>query len=475
MKKNRFLAMTVATVLLLGQTAYGVTESTEYEQFERLSGYAANLYIDDSVSTEGIMEEALRIVMKDNPELMNELIKAGFRSLDEYTEFYTKEEYELFQKNLNHIVYGIGVVIQQQNGYVTVMSCTEGGGAAAAGVQSGDKISKVNGTDVKGMSVDKVQDLVVGENGTEVTVTFLRGEQEFERTITRGAVKGTTVGGEILPGNIGYISIINFAQDTEFEFADVLQDFDEAGVTDIILDLRDNPGGYLGAAVNIASLIVPEGVIVDTVYRDERENSTAYSYLKNPKYKFTVLINENTASAAEVLASAISESEVGILVGDVSYGKGVIQQMFEIWDGCAFKITTGRYFTRNGHDINGNGIEPDEYVYNTTKRIDIEKYSKFDYKTKPTVGDSSSNVFAAKERMKLMGYYTGEVNDVFDPEFKDAVEAFQAENDLFPYGVLDVSTQAGMENVFYKLEELVDEQLFYAYEYFGGKRADLIQ
>ncbi len=475
MRKNMLLSLFLASLMLSAQAVFAETESEEYEKFERISSYAANLYIDENVTTETIMEEALRIVMKDKPELMNELIKAGFQSLDEYTEFYTKEEYELFEKNLNHIVYGIGVIIQQLDDYVTIMSCTEGGGAAAAGVQSGDKIAKVDGVDVKGQSVDKVQDLVVGELGTEVTITFLRGGQEFERTITRQEVKGTTVAGEILEGNIGYIAIVNFASETANEFVKVLEEFDASGVTDIILDLRDNPGGYLGAAVDIASVTVPEGVIVDTVYRDERNNSTAYSYLKEPKYKFAVLINENTASAAEVLASAIGDSGIGILVGDRSYGKGVIQQMFEIWDGCAFKVTTGRYFTRNGYDINGNGIEPNEYVDNTTKRIDITKYSTFDYQTKPSVGETSPNVLAAKERLKILGYYTGSVNDNFDEAFREAVTAFQATNGLFPYGVLDVSTQATMENVFYKLEELVDNQLFYAYEYFGGNRADLME
>lgn len=147
--------------------------------------------------------------------------------------------------------------------------------------------------------------------------------------------------------------------------------------------------------------------------------------------------------------------------------------MYEIWDGCAFKITTGRYFTRNGHDIHGNGIEPDDYVDNPTTQIDITKYSTFDYRSKPHTGDTSENVRAAKERLRIMGYYTGSADDKFDSVFESAVTEFQAQNGLFPYGVLDIATQVKMENIFYKLRVVEDEQLYTAYEYFGGNREDL--
>lgn len=473
MKRRKFISLVLAGMMLFAKPVFAETESTEYDMYERIMNYAANLYIEENADPDTMMEEALRNVMKDNPELMNQLIKAGFQSLDEYTEFYTKEEYELFNKNLNHIVYGIGVIIQQVGDYVTVMKCVEGGGAEAAGMQEGDKIIRVDGTDVKGQSVEKVQDLVVGDLGTDVTVTILRDDKEIDYSITRAEVNGATVGSVILDGNIGYIEITNFAVKTADEFADAIAEFDKAGVENIILDLRDNPGGYLDAAILIAGVLVPKGDIVKTVYRNSYENEVYSSKQENAHYKLAVLVNENTASAAEVLASAIQDSGVGILIGDKTYGKGVIQQMYEIWDGCAFKITTGKYYTRNGKDINGNGIEPDEYIDNETRRIDITRYSVFDYKTKPAAGETSPNVVAAKERLRLLGYYSGEVNDKFDDGLYSAVYRFQAENELYPYGVLDISTQVKMENMFYKLEEIVDRQLEYAYTYFGGNADSL--
>lgn len=471
--KKRILALILAGMTLFTSVVAAETISYGYDNFERLSSYGANLYIDESVTADYLMNEALKKVINENPELEVELIKAAFSSLDEYSEYYTKEEYELFKKNIDKIVYGIGVIIQQQDDYVTVMSCVDDGGAKAAGVLAGDKIAKVNGVDVKGASVDKVQDLIVGELGTQVTVTFLREGKELEFVITRKEVRGQTVAGEILEGKIGYIAIINFAQNTAEEFAKILWQFDQAGVSNIILDLRNNPGGYLEPAITIAQMTVPQGTIVKTAYRDGISSGEVVSKLVNPRFKFCVLINQNTASAAEVLASAMGESGVGHLAGEISYGKGVIQSMFTLPDGSAFKITTGRYFTRNGHDINGNGIEPHEYVNNSTKPVDLTMFHTFDYKTKPHIGAVSTNVRAAKERLKIMGYYAGSINDTFDPEFHDVIYKFQKENGLGAYGVLDIATQVKMENIFYKIEVEQDDQLRYAYEYFGGNPDDL--
>lgn len=473
MKKTRLISVFLLVAVLFSQPAFAEYAEDGYDVFERLSSFAANLYIDETVTTDDVMQGALRTVLKDKPELVNDLIKAGFQSLDEYCEYYTAEEYELFRKNLDHIVYGIGVVIQQIDDYVTVMSVVPGSGAESEGVMPGDKISKVDGVSAKGLSVDKVQDMVVGELGTMVTVTFIREGMEFDRQIMRQEVHGTTVGGSILEDKIGYIAITNFAENTASEFSELLWEFDAAGVTKIILDLRNNPGGYLNSAIDIARLIVPEGVIVSTVYREEINNESIRSDLKDSKYEFCVLINKNTASAAEVLASALSESGAGFLVGEQSYGKGVIQSMFQMTDGTAFKITTGKYFTRNGNDINGGGIEPNEYVENEVRPIDLSKYKTFDYKTKSTVGEVSQNVQAAKERLKILGYYHGGINDSFDAELAVAIADFQADSQLYPYGVLDISTQVKIENTFYKIQEEIDSQLIYAYEYFGGNREAL--
>lgn len=469
---KRILAALTAVFILLSQPVFADGD-LEYLKIEQILNYASNLYIDDSVTSDELMGSALKTLLEKNPELATELIKAGFENLDEYCEFYTADEYELFNKNINHIVYGIGVIIQQTGDYITVMKVLDDGAAASAGVMVGDKIVAVDSVNAVGESIDKVQDMIVGELNTEVNVTFLRDGREFTYTMIRGEVRGETAAYAILEGNIGYIVIANFSEGTDDEVYEILEKLDSEGVKNIILDLRDNPGGYLDSAVNIASLFVPEGVIVSTVYRSEWENETFYSKLTNPKYKLAVLVNENTASAAEVLSSAIQESGVGILIGKKTYGKGVIQQMYEIWDGCAFKITTGKYFTRNGKDINGDGITPDKAIENTTRKIDLSRYTKFDYTQKPSVGVNSQNTKAAKERLRILGYYQGETDDYFDNALFDAVCDFQEESELFPYGVLDISTQKKLEETFSELQEIVDNQIVEAYGYFGGKADDL--
>ncbi len=470
MRKKLYALILSASMLIpsLSQAA-----SVEYNTFDKLMNYAAQLYIDQDISVEELKEEAVSKLLEEHPELLDQLLKAGFSSLDQYSEFFTGEEFLDYMNDLNHTFYGIGVTIQKNGEYVEVVNCLDGGSAKEAGLAIGDKIYAVDGESAVGKTLSDVQKMITGELNTTVNVTVLRGDAEKSFTMTRKPVSADTVAHTVLEGNIGYITIINFAEKTDTEFANVLKDLDEQGVTEIILDLRDNPGGYLISAVNIAKMIVPEGVIVQTMFRQEEKNETFYSELKNPKYRFAVLVNQNTASAAEVLAGAMQDSKIGYLIGDTTYGKAVLQEMFQLSHG-GFKITTGHYLTRDGHEINKIGIDPDEQVMNTTQKVNMSRFTPFDYKIKWKVGEESDSVLAAKERLRLMGYYQGSMDTYFDTELESAVNQFQADTELYPYGVLDISTQVRIENEFYKREELVDNQLYTAYEYFGGDRQVLI-
>ena len=470
MRKKLYALILSASMLIpsLSQAA-----SVEYNTFDKLMNYAAQLYIDQDISVEDLKEEAISKLLEEHPELLDQLLKAGFSSLDQYSEFFTGEEFLDYVNDLNHTFYGIGVTIQKNGEYVEVVNCMEGGSAREAGLAIGDKIYAVDGESAVGKTLSDVQKMITGELNTTVNVTVLRGDAEKSFTLTRKPVSADTVAHTVLEGNIGYITIINFAEKTDTEFANALKDLDEQGVTKIILDLRDNPGGYLISEVNIAKMIVPEGVIVQTMFRQEEKNETFYSELKDPKYQFAVLVNQNTASAAEVLAGAMQDSKIGYLIGDTTYGKAVIQEMFQLSNG-GFKITTGHYLTRDGHEINKIGIDPDEQVMNTTQKVNMARFTPFDYKIKWKVGEESDSVLAAKERLRLMGYYQGSMDTYFDTELESAVNQFQADTELYPYGVLDISTQVRIENEFYKREELVDNQLYTAYEYFGGDRQTLI-
>ncbi len=468
--KRLAAASLIASMLFGGNVFAAEVQKTDtaYDYFTKLMTYASELYIDENVSADEIIKKAIENALEENPDMVTKLLKAGFSSLDEYTEYYTPQEYVDFINNMNHTFYGIGVIIQKKDKYVEITNCLDDGSAIEAGMEPGDKIIGVDGNDVTGKPLDVVQTMVTGELDTEVTVTVLRGEQQLSFTLKRRPVSQNTVNYGVLEGKIGYIDIINFAKNTDSEFEKALEYMDGEGVTDIILDLRDNPGGYLVPAVNMAEKIVPEGVIVQTMFRDENQNQTYYSSLKDPKYKFAVLVNENTASAAEVLSGAMKDSKIGYLIGQTTYGKAVIQDMFTLREG-AFKITTGHYLTRDGHEINKIGIEPDEFVANSEKRVNMANYTPFDYKIKWKVGDTGDSVKAAKERLRRMGYYTGSVDNEFNADLEKAINDYQEKAGLFPYGVLDISTQVAIENEFYKTQkDIADNQLKAAYSYFGG-------
>lgn len=444
----------------------------DYDYFVKLMTSVSALYIDEDISADEVIEKALKKAVEENPEILEKLLKAGFSSLDEYSEYYTPDEFQDYINNINHTFYGIGVVIQKKGDYVEITNCMEDGSAYAAGVKQGDKIFRVDGVEAVGKTIDEVQGMVTGELDSEVSLTVLREEKELTFALKRRPVSNLTVSWAVFENKIGYIRIINFAEKTDAEFAEALAEMDKEGVTDIILDLRSNPGGYLISAVNAAKLIVPEGIIVQTMYRQDDKNETFYSELKDVKYKFNVLVDQNTASAAEILAGAMQDSGVGTLIGETTYGKAVIQEMYRLKDG-GFKLTTGHYLTRDGHEINKKGIEPDEYVINTKQRVDMSKYTPFDYKIKWKVGESSESVKAAKERLRGLGYYTGSVDEYFDTELEKSITDFQAAMELYPYGVLDISTQVRIENEFYKTDEIVDNQFEKAYTMFGGKIEDL--
>ena len=183
-----------------------------------------------------------------------------------------------------------------------------------------------------------------------------------------------------------------------------------------------------------------------------------------------MLVNEYTASAAEILAGALQDSGAGKLIGTKTYGKGVIQGTFSLTNGSVFKLTTGHYLTRNGTAINGVGLTPDIPTENVLKPIDIKQYTSFEFNNKLKIGDTGKSVKAAKEKLYYLGYYNGEINDVFDEVLEKAIKDFQEQTDLYSYGVLDITTQSKIDKEFSKLETLVDEQLNKAYELFTGEK-----
>lgn len=470
---KRKIAAVLASIFVMsaGTSVFAeYTYSDEYDVAEQVAGYISTYYIDDSLKDQDIIQRAISEYLKEDDERLVEFLKKMLEALDPYSQYFTAEEYRGFINNVNKTFYGIGVIIEQREDYVEVTGFTSGSPAESVGIKAGDKISRVNEENMYGKNINQVRNAIAGELGTEVEVSILRDGAEHTYTVVRGEVNEDTVSYAKISDTVAYIGVIDMSDNTTEEFIEALAQADADGITNIILDLRNNVGGYLSCAVEMSNLVVPKGVIVATKYRQSFMDKTYYSELKDTKYKFNVLVNENTASAAEIFASALQDSGAGYLIGEKTYGKGVIQNMFPLSNGSVFKLTVGHYETRNGKNIDKVGITPNEIVTNETSLINSGTFNAFTFSQKWYEGSAGADIKAAKERLYYLGYYNGEVNEVFDSLLTEAIKNFQFEDNLYPYGVLDITTQTRLDSAFSKIEVLDDNQLERAYELFTGEK-----
>ena len=282
---------------------------------------------------------------------------------DPYTCFYTKEEFDALMESTTGTYYGIGAVVQQnlKTMYITIVKPYVDGPAYKAGMLPGDIIYMVDDVDVTGMDINNVVAMMKGPEGTEVKVTVVRdGEPDpVDLYITRAQIEIETIEYEMLENDIGYILISGFEEPTTKQFKEAIEDLKKQGMKGLVLDLRDNGGGLLDVVVEMLDYILPKGMIVyteDKYGNREEFRGTDKDVLELP---MTVLINGNSASAAEIFAAAMQDYDAATLVGTTSYGKGIVQTILPLTDGTAVKITISRYFTPNGVCIHGEGVTPD--------------------------------------------------------------------------------------------------------------------
>ena len=302
-------------------------------------------------------------------ELQEAAIRGMFNSLDRYTTYYNKEEASAFEENVSGSYVGIGIKMESLNGYIHVNQVFNNSPAKNAGVLPQDYIIKVNGQDVEGWSTNKAASLIRGEKGTEVTVTFQRGNDTYERTMMRSDVQVDSCYLDILEDNIGYIKIEEFNQSTYTDFQSMYKTLKVVGIDKLILDLRDNYGGYLSQCVAVSKLIVPKGPIVTIKYKDPEEDTVYFSQLTEKEFDIVVLVNNNTASAAEIVAGALKDTKAATIIGTQTYGKGVVQQMYNLINGGSVKVTVAEYLTPNGISIDGVGITPDIIIEDVDEQL----------------------------------------------------------------------------------------------------------
>lgn len=299
----------------------------------------------------------------DTAKLMDGAIAGMVKSLgDPYSLYLSPEMYRKLKNHANAQFGGIGVVMGFEDG-VSILSVMPGTPGEAAGLKAGDKILAVDGTPTEELGREEVALHIRGEVGTAVTLLIRRANEEAkEYPITRDYIHVRTAAGQMLPQDIGYIRVTSFAENTAEEFKETYDTLTESGMKGMVLDLRANPGGYITSCVDIAKLMVPKGVIVSVVQRDGTRQEY-HSELTEPCGPIVVLIDNNSASASELLAGALQDTGAATVVGETSYGKGSVQMVMPIPGAQdAVKLTVAKYYTPNGRSINGVGIEPDVAV-----------------------------------------------------------------------------------------------------------------
>lgn len=301
---------------------------------------------------------------------------------DPYSAYYDEEQTSALMETTQGEYGGIGVVLTQNldTGVTTASSVYEDSPAMKAGMKDGDIIYQVEGRDVSGMALEEISGSIKGEKGTTVAITVLRGEEreEVTLTITRDTIQAETVKTRMLEDEIGYLAISEFDSVTLEQYREGLAELTAQGMEGLIVDLRGNPGGNLDTVCEILDLMLPEGLIVYTEDKDGNRQEFTSDEAQEVQVPLAVLVDGNSASASEIYAGAIQDYGIGQIVGTKTYGKGVVQTIYDLKDGTSLKLTVAEYFTPNGRNIDGEGITPDVEVTYQRDENDPEADNQLD-------------------------------------------------------------------------------------------------
>ena len=302
-----------------------------------------------------------------NEELQTGIYRGIMESLgDPYSEYYSADELQELMAQTEGVYYGIGAYISldAETTLPKISGVIAGAPAEAANLRADDLIYEVDGESTYGLTLTEVVAMIKGPESTDVVLTIVReGETDYlDITVARKKVENPTVSLEMLEDGMAYIHVTEFDEVTVDQFADALATARGSGMKGMILDLRANPGGSLNSVVEMARMLLPEGMIVYT----EDKNGKRVEYTCDGKREFdmpmVVLVDSNSASASEIMAGAIKDHGIGTLVGTTTFGKGIVQQIMPFRDGSAVKVTISAYYTPDGHNIHGIGIKPDVEV-----------------------------------------------------------------------------------------------------------------
>lgn len=470
-KQRRIVCLVIGLCVLSLVVGFGVGKltnkglsSTNNKAFQKIE------------ETYKLLEE--RFYFKDEVEnfeqtLMDGALKGMLEATgDKHTDYFDEEEAQEFTSSMEGSIVGIGVSMYTlDDGLYMVNDVIKDSPAQAAGIQAGDQLFKVNGEDVTKYTLEEIVEKIKGEEGTKVKVTFLRNQQEMQYELVRKKVS-STVFSHIYNG-IGVLQLNSFAQTSGSEVELHLNDFKKQGITKLIIDLRDNGGGYLSAAQHIISCFVKDKDTVLFQSSQLGDKNTAYKRLSDVGYyefdRLVLLVNGDTASASEVMVSALKglyPNQCSI-IGETTYGKGTVQITLPYTDGSMLKYTTAEWLSLDGTSFNGKGIKPDieakqPIVFETGMPI-LEEDDEYQY-------DSVSEVAKAVQvYLNYLGYIVEREDGYFSYQSSEALKLFQAANGLKSDGVIRKETTKALFSqclMNYRTHpELYDTQLIEAINY----------
>lgn len=478
MKKN-IICFMIAIIMIVSPFANTYVYADETENNEKENG--ENEIKEDEFNFEKFTKEVdfLNVIIPyilndyiydvDDKDIIDNLYKGFFNSLDKYSVYYTAEEYGKFNTTMSGEFVGVGVHMTKKDYGIEVISTIVGSPAEKAGLKSNDVFIKVGEINVEKYSLDDIAKLLRGEEGTSVEVQIKRDEKLLEFTLNREKIVITSISSRIINDNIAYIKLSEFKANTDELFKEELDKFDEKGINKIIIDVRNNPGGSVNTVLRILNNFVSEKPLL--IERRANDNEITYTAEKNDsKYDLCVLVNKDSASASEILAGAIQDNEAGKIIGQKTYGKGVVQKVIQLMDGSAIKYTCAEYFTPNKNKVQGIGIIPDIEVSQKLLHddIDLEDIPELKQKREPKMGTVGLDVLGAEMILDLLGYDITNVDGVLDDDTYYEIARYQRENGLYGHGILDKETQGYLTKALgaYAAEE-IDTQLERAIEELG--------
>ena len=341
------------------------------------------LYVDDVLRFFGVMKfiQARYVNAPNTTALIDGAIDGMVASLDDpHSVYMPPSMFKELRQHTEGSFGGIGVTMGFKDNIVRIISVLEGTPGETAGLRAGDEILAVDGTPTSTLQNEEVALRIRGEAGTQVVLRILRDGTEQDYTITRDVIQVPSVRGMMVEGTtMGYIRIGSFAEHTGDEFTSEMNRLAGSGMTSLIIDLRANPGGLITSCVAVAEQVVPAGTIVSVIDRDGGEE-VYRSSLAARKYPIVVLIDENSASASEILAGALQDTGAGTIIGTTSYGKGSVQAVLPLFHEDGLKLTIAKYVTPNGRSIDGTGITPDIVIERSpsdTKDVQFEAAKQY--------------------------------------------------------------------------------------------------